>query len=166
MAQVTLKGSTVSTVGDLPAVGVEAPSFTLVGTDLGEVSLSDFAGKKVVLNIFPSIDTSVCAASVKRFDEEASSLEGTVVLCISMDLPFAQDRFCGAEGLGNVKTLSAFRDHAFGKEYGLLMADGPIAGLLARAVLVIDEQGVVTYTELVPEITQEPNYASALEAVQ
>ena len=166
MATVTLKGSKVTTVGDLPKEGTAAPAFTLVGTDLGEVSLGDFAGKKVVLNIFPSIDTSVCAASVKRFNEEAAKLENTAVLCISMDLPFAQDRFCGAEGLGNVNPFSAFRSPSFGKDYGVLLVDGPIAGLLTRAVVVVDEAGVVKHTELVPEITQEPDYASALEALR
>lgn len=166
MATVTLKGSKVTTVGDLPKEGTAAPAFTLVGTDLGEVSLADFAGKKVVLNIFPSIDTSVCAASVKRFNEEAAKLENTAVLCISMDLPFAQDRFCGAEGLGNVNPFSAFRSPSFGKDYGVLLVDGPIAGLLTRAVVVVDEAGVVKHTELVPEITQEPDYASALEALR
>jgi len=166
MATVTLKGSKVTTVGDLPKEGTAAPAFTLVGTDLGEVSLGDFAGKKVVLNIFPSIDTSVCAASVKRFNEEAAKLENTAVLCISMDLPFAQDRFCGAEGLGNVNPFSAFRSPSFGRDYGVLLVDGPIAGLLTRAVVVVDEAGVVKHTELVPEITQEPDYASALEALR
>ena len=166
MAEVTLKGSAVSTVGNLPAVGSKAPDFTLVGTDLGEVSLASLKGKKVVLNIFPSLDTSVCAASVKRFNEEASSLSETEVLCISKDLPFAQDRFCGAEGLDKVQPLSAFRDADFGQDYGVQLADGPIAGLFARAVIVVDAEGNVAYTELVPEITQEPDYASALAALK
>ena len=166
MASVTLKGTPVNTAGDLPKVGSKAPDFALVATDLTEASLSDLLGKRVVLNVFPSVDTSVCAASVKRFNEEASSLHNTAVLCVSMDLPFAQDRFCGAEGLGNVKTLSAFRNHSFGADYGLLLEDGPIAGLLTRAVLVIDESGVITYTELVPEITQEPDYTAALATLR
>lgn len=166
MATVTLKGTPISTVGDLPEAGTKAPLFTLVGTDLADVALETFAGKRVVLNVFPSLDTSTCAASVKRFNEEASSLENTIVLCISMDLPFAQDRFCGAEGLENVTPLSAFRDHAFGEDYGVRITDGPIAGLFARAVVVVGEDGVVKYSQLVPEISEEPDYAGALAALR
>jgi len=166
MSTVTFKGTPVSIAGDLPPQGAKAPSFRLVGADLSEVSLSSFAGKWVVLNIFPSIDTPVCATSVKRFNEEAAALDDTVVLCISVDLPFAQGRFCGAEGLENVKPLSAFRDHTFGQDYGVLITDGPLAGLFARGVVVLDGTGVVVYRELVPEIAQEPDYAAALAVLR
>lgn len=166
MAQVTFKGAPVSIVSDLPARGAVAPGFTLVGGDLSDVSLSDFKGKKVVLNIFPSIDTPVCAASVRQFNQAATRLADTVVLCISVDLPFAQGRFCGAEGLDQVVTLSAFRDHSFGSDYGVRITDGPLAGLFARAVVVLDGDGVVTYSQLVGEIAEEPDYASALDALQ
>ena len=164
MAQVTFKGSPVQTVGTLPATGNDAPGFTLVKQDLSEVSLSDCAGKKLVLNIFPSIDTGVCAASVRVFNSQAAKLENTAVLCVSVDLPFAHARFCGDEGIENVETASAFRSD-FGAAYGVTLADGPLAGLLARAVVVIDEAGKVTYTELVPEIAQEPDYDAALAAL-
>ena len=165
MGSVTFKGASVAIVGDLPLEGTKAPDFILVGTDLAEVSLSGFLGQRVVLNIFPSLDTGVCAASVKRFNEEAAGLADTVVLCISVDLPFAQGRFCGAEGIENVRTLSAFRDHAFGKDYGVRITEGPLAGLFARGVVVIDAEGVVAYRELVPEIAQEPDYDAALAAL-
>ncbi len=166
MAQTALKGNTVNTVGELPAEGSLAPDFTLVGSDLSESSLSDFSGKKVILNIFPSIDTGICAMSVRKFNEEASNLDNTVVLCISVDLPFAHGRFCGAEGIENVVTLSQFRDEgAFGRDYGIRLADGPMKGLDGRAVVVLNEKGTVVYTELVPEITQEPNYEAALAAL-
>ncbi len=162
MAKITLKGNPIETVGDLPAVGSKAPAFTLVKNDLSEVKLGDFAGKRVVLNIFPSIDTPVCAGSVKRFNEEASKLADTVVLCISADLPFALGRFCGAEGLNNVVPLSVFRAPDFGKNYGALISTGPLAGVLSRAIVIVDKTGNVSYTEQVPEITQEPNFDAAL----
>lgn len=167
MATVTFKNEIrINTIGDLPAVGSVAPHFCGVKIDLSEVKLEDFRGKRVVLNIFPSIDTGVCAASVRRFNKEAVTLDNTVVLCISLDLPFAQARFCGAEGIDNVITLSAFRCECLSNDYGLLMTDGPLKGLLARAVVVIDEAGKVVYTELVPEVTQEPNYEAAIEALK
>ncbi len=163
MATVTLKNSiTVQLNGTLPAVGTKAPEFTAVKADLSEVKLSDFAGKRVVLNIFPSVDTGVCAASVRRFNAELSNIENTVVLCLSKDLPFALGRFCGAEGLEAVVAASIFRDNSLENAYGVLQADGPLKGLLARAVVVINEQGEVVYTELVPEITQDPNFDAAL----
>jgi thiol peroxidase len=163
MAQITLRGNQINTVGELPAVGSPAPSFTLTGTDLGEVSSSQFSGSPVLLNIFPSVDTPVCATSVRTFNERAAA-GGVSVLCVSKDLPFAQNRFCGAEGIENVKTASAFRD-GFGEDYGVTIVDGPMAGLLARAIVVIGADGNVAYTELVPEIAQEPNYDAALAAL-
>jgi thiol peroxidase len=165
MASITLKGNPVSTVGELPAVGSNAPSFSGVKTDLSACSLDDLSGQKVVINIFPSIDTGVCAASTRHFNEAAGSLENTVVLCVSVDLPFALGRFCGAEGLDDVVPVSFFRNPEFGKGYGVTIVDGPLAGLLSRAVVIIDEAGKVVYTEQVPEITQEPNYEAALEAL-
>ncbi|MFQ5742672.1 MAG: thiol peroxidase [Acidobacteriota bacterium] len=165
MAEITIKGNPIHTVGELPAAGAEAPDFKLVATDLEEKSLADFEGKKVVLNIFPSVDTPVCANSVRKFNEEAVGHDDTVVLCISADLPFAQGRFCGAEGIDSAVALSAFRNQEFGDAYGVRILDGPFAGLLARAVVVLDEQGKVTYTELVPEIAQEPDYQAALQAL-
>jgi thiol peroxidase len=164
MAQVTFKGSPVQTAGQLPNIGNDAPDFTLVKQDLSEVSRSDYAGKKLVLNIFPSIDTGVCAASVRVFNSRAARLENTAVLCVSVDLPFAHTRFCGAEGIENVETASAFRSN-FGDHYGVTISDGPLAGLFARVVVVIDEAGKVIYTELVPEIAQEPDYDAALAAL-
>jgi thioredoxin-dependent peroxiredoxin len=166
MAQITLKGNPIHTVGFLPKVGEVAQDFTLTKSDLSPVSLGEFKGKKVVLNIFPSIDTSVCAASVRRFNEEADKLKNTVVLCISKDLPFAHGRFCGAEGLKNVITASDFRDSNFSDSYGVRITDSPLAGLLSRAVVVINEGGKVIYTEQVPEIGQEPNYEKALAALR
>jgi len=166
MAQVTFKGNAVKTAGDLPAVGTKAPAFCLAGTDLSDVRLSAFAGKKVVLNIFPSIDTPVCAASVRHFNLDASTMKNAVVLCISADLPFAQARFCGAEGLKNVKTLSTFRSPEFGAAYGLQIAAGPLRGLLSRAVMIVDEQGLIAYAEVVSEVTNEPNYAAALNLLK
>jgi thioredoxin-dependent peroxiredoxin len=163
MAQITLRGNPINTVGELPAVGSPAPAFNLTGTDLGAVSNDQFSGKPVVLNIFPSIDTPVCATSVRTFNDRAAAT-GASVLNVSKDLPFAQARFCGAEGIENVKTGSAFRD-SFGDDYGVTITDGPMAGLLARAVVVIGADGNVAYTELVPEIAQEPNYDAALAAV-
>ncbi|AFJ35492.1 thiol peroxidase [Mycobacterium intracellulare] len=162
MAQITLRGNPINTVGELPAVGSKAPGFSLVGGDLAAVSSEQFAGKPVVLNIFPSIDTPVCATSVRTFNERAAGAGATVVN-VSKDLPFAQARFCGAEGIENVKTASAFRD-SFGEDYGVTLTDGPMAGLLARAIVVIGADGNVAYTELVPEIAQEPNYDAALAA--
>ena len=163
MAQITLKGNPINTVGDLPAVGSAAPSFSLTGTDLGAVTSEQYNGKSVLLNIFPSIDTGICAASVRAFNERAAA-SGATVLCVSKDLPFAQARFCGAEGIENVTTASGFRD-SFGKDYGITIADGPMAGLLGRAVVVIGADGNVAYSELVPEIAQEPDYEAALAAL-
>lgn len=165
MAQVTLKGNPVNTIGELPAKGAAAPNFRLVKSDLSEVSLSDFKGKKVVLNIFPSVDTGTCATSVRKFNEQAADLENTVVLCISKDLPFAHSRFCGAEGIENVVSLSAFRDSGFQKDYGVEIVDGPLKGLTSRSVVVVNEEGKVVYTQLVGEIVDEPDYASALKAL-
>lgn len=158
MATVTFKGNSVKTNGQLPAVGSVAPDFKLVGAGLNEISLSDYKGKKVVLNIFPSIDTGVCAASVRNFNKWASAQENTVVLCVSKDLPFAAGRFCGAEGLEKVITASDFRYNNFATDYGVLMLDGPLAGLMARSVVAIDENGKVVYNQLVPEIVEEPVY--------
>ena len=166
MALITLKGNPFSTVGDLPVVNFSAPEFSLTKTDLAECTLNDFKGKIVVLNIFPSIDTPVCATSVRRFNEAASSLDNTVVLCISADLPFAHKRFCEGEGLKNVIPLSTFRSQRFGTDYGVTITDGPLAGLLARAVVIIDGKGMVTYKELIPEIAQEPDYSAALHSLQ
>jgi thioredoxin-dependent peroxiredoxin len=165
MATITLKGNAFHTSGDMPANGAAAPVFKLVKSDLSEMSLSELKGKKVLLNIFPSLDTAVCASSVRKFNEKAAALENTVVLSISKDLPFAMSRFCSAEGIENVVSLSAFRDSAFGEEYGLNITDGPLAGLLARGVVVVDEEGMVAYSELVPEIVQEPDYDKALAAL-
>ena len=165
MANITFKGSPVQTSGELPVKGASAPDFTLVNRDLSETKLSDFKGKNVVLNIFPSLDTGTCAASVRRFNKEAASLDNTVVLGISADLPFAAGRFCSAEGIENVITLSTFRDNDFGKDYGLVMNNGPLRGLLARAVVVIDSEGKVLHTELVSEIAQEPDYQSAINSI-
>ena len=165
MAQITLKGTPFETVGTLPATGAEAPFFCLVKTDLSEAGNADFAGKRLVLNIFPSLDTPVCAASVRRFNQEASTLANTVVLCISADLPFAHSRFCETEGLKNVVSLSAFRSPEFGSNYGVAIANGPLKGLLSRAIVIIDSDGIVSYTEQVPEIVQEPDYSAALKAL-
>ncbi|WP_372807106.1 thiol peroxidase [Pontiella sp.] len=166
MASITLQGNPVSTVGELPAVGSVAPAFSAVKTDLSACALSDLAGQKVVLNIFPSIDTGVCAASTRHFNKAAGELDNIVVVCVSADLPFALGRFCGAEGLEKVVPVSVFRNPEFGSNYGATIADGPLAGLLSRAVVVIDEAGKVVYTEQVPEIAQEPNYEAALAALK
>jgi len=166
MAKITFKGSPVSTIGDLPALGSPAPSFQLTKVDLGALTNKDLVGKNVVLNIFPSIDTGVCATSVRKFNQQAASLPNTTVVCVSKDLPFAQKRFCGAEGIDKVVPASWFRGPDFGKDYGVTMTDGPLAGLFARAVVVIDKTGRITHTELVPEIAQEPNYEAALKAVR
>ena len=163
MAQITLRGNPINTVGELPSVGSRAPAFSLTGADMGAVSNEQFSGKPVVLNIFPSVDTPVCATSVRTFNERVAG-GGVTVVNVSKDLPFAQTRFCGAEGIENVTTASAFRD-SFGEDYGVSIADGPMAGLLARAVVVIGADGNVAYTELVPEIAHEPNYDAALAAV-
>ena len=163
---VTLKGNPVEVQGEFPAVGDKAPGLRLVGKDLADVSLADFTGKRKILNIFPSVDTPVCAASVRHFNQSASELANTVVLCISADLPFAQARFCGAEGLDNVVTLSTLRGADFLKSYGVALASGPLAGLAARAVVVLDEHDHVTHAELVPEITQEPDYEAALAVLK
>jgi thioredoxin-dependent peroxiredoxin len=165
MAKVTLKGNPFNTNGDLPATGSKAPAFHLVKTDLSEVSNSNLAGKRIVLNIFPSVDTPTCAQSVRTFNAQASSLDNTVVVCASHDLPFALARFCGAEGLTNVIPASAFRS-SFGADYGVKMVDGPLAGLTARAVVVLGTDGKVLHTELVSEIANEPNYDKALAALK
>jgi thiol peroxidase len=162
MASITLGGNPIHTNGELPVVGSKATDFNLVKTDLGTASLDDFAGSRVVLNIFPSIDTGTCATSVRKFNENASTLENTKVLCISRDLPFAQKRFCGAEGLENVINLSDFKDGGFGKNYGLEITEGPLAGLHSRVVIVLDENGTILHTEQVNEIANEPNYEAAL----
>ena len=165
MATVTLAGNAVNTNGDLPKVGTKAPDFTLVKADLGTATLADYSGKRLILNIFPSIDTGVCAQSVRVFNQKAASLENTKVLCISRDLPFAQKRFCGAEGVENVEVLSDFRNGSFGSDYGVHFVDGALTGLHARAVVVLNENAEVLYTELVPEITTEPDYEKALSAL-
>ena len=164
MAHVTLRGNPFSTTGELPEVGSAAPGFALVGSDLSEITAESLGGKKVVLNIFPSIDTPTCAASVRTFNERAAGRDDTVVLCVSEDLPFAAGRFCGAEGIENVKTGSGFRG-SFSDDYGVRLADGPLAGLAARAVVVLDESGTVTHTQLVGEIADEPDYDAALAAL-
>jgi thiol peroxidase len=165
MAQVKLGESTVNTSGNLPAVGSTAPDFSLTTTDFKQVSLKDYAGRNVVLNIFPSIDTRVCAMSVREFNKLAASTKNTVVLSVSKDLPFAHKRFCGAEGINNVVMLSDFLDKGFSKDYGVVMTNGGMTGLHARAIVVIDPQGKVKYTELVPAIGQEPNYEAAIKAL-
>ncbi len=163
MATITLRGNPINTSGELPHKGAAAPAFTLVKTDMSEVSLSSYKGKKV-LNIFPSVDTPVCALSVRTFNQKAAERPGVTVLNISADLPFAHKRFCAAEGIQNVESLSSFRS-SFGKDYGVVMTSGPLSGLFARAVVILDENNHVIYTELVPEIAKEPNYDAALAAV-
>ncbi len=164
MAKVTLKGNPVNTAGELPKVGSNAPDFNLVKVDLSEISLADFSGSKLILNIFPSVDTGVCASSIRTFNKKASELDNTKILCVSADLPFAAARFCGAEGIDNVTTGSSFRSQ-FGQDYGVVFSDGPLAGLLSRSVVVIDEQGKVIYTEQVAETTEEPDYEAALKVL-
>ena len=164
MAQVTLGGNPVHTSGDLPSIGASAPAYSLVGADLGEFDAGQFAGKNVILNIFPSIDTPTCATSVRQFNERAAGMDETVVVCVSADLPFAMGRFCGAEGIENVKVGSTFRSD-FGSDYGVTLTDGVLQGVLARAVVVIGPDGTVKHTELVAEIAQEPNYDAALAAL-
>lgn len=165
MAETKFQGNPVKINGDLPTEGTKAPEFTLTGTDLSDISASDFAGKKIVLNIFPSVDTGVCAQSVRTFNQKAAGLDNTAVVCVSKDLPFAMERFCAAEGIENVVSASAFRS-SFGEDFGVVQEDGPLKGLLARAVVVLDAEGNVVYTQLVPEITEEPDYAAALSAIQ
>jgi thiol peroxidase len=165
MAEITFRGNPLHTVGELPAVGSPAPAFTLTGLDLSDVTVGDFAGKNLVLNIFPSIDTAVCASSVRTFNERAAALDNTAVLNVSADLPFAMGRFCGAEGIENVQSASVFRSD-FGETYGVTITEGPLAGLMSRAVVVVNADGVVSYTEQVPEIGQEPDYDSALAVLK
>jgi len=166
METVYFKGTPVQTCGDVPEVGAKAPDFTLVTKDLAEINLADFAGKRLVLNIFPSLDTPVCAAGVRRFNKDAADLDNVTVVCVSMDLPFAMNRFCVAEGIDNVVTASAFRSPEFACNYGLRLSDGPLAGLLTRCVLIIDEDGKVIYRDLVDEITHEPDYEAAVNALK
>ena len=166
MAIITLKGQQTNTIGTLPVIGSTVPDFLLTKTDLNDVGRHDFSGKRLVFNIFPSLDTSVCAASVRKFNQEASGLNNTVVLCISQDLPFAHDRFCSAEGIRDVVPLSAFRSKSFGQQFGVTIIDGPLAGLFSRAVVIADAGGTVLYTEQVPEITQEPDYQTALDTLK
>lgn len=166
MAQVTLRGNPVQVEGELPTVGTQAPDFTLTAGDLSDATLATFAGKRKVLNIFPSVDTPTCATSVRKFNAQANEVKNTVVLCISSDLPFAQKRFCGTEGLENVLSLSDFRNADFAVDYGVSIADGPLRALTARAVVVLDENNNVLHSELVPEIGQEPNYEAALAVLK
>ena len=165
MTTVTLKGNPFQTIGELPALGTKAPNFSLIAGDLSTKTLEDFRGSKLVLNIFPSLDTGTCAASVRQFNKLASELVNTKVLCVSRDLPFAQGRFCGAEGLENVINLSDYKTGQFGKDYGLIFTNGPLDALLSRSVIVLDENGIVLYTEQVSETVNEPNYDKALEAL-
>lgn len=165
MSTITFKGNPINTIGNLPEVGKDAQEFTMVSGDLSEKNLADYTGKRVVLNIFPSIDTGICAASARKFNEEASNLDNTVVINVSRDLPFALSRFCAAEGLNNVETLSDFRGN-FGEDYGVTLSDSPLKGLLSRAVIVLDEKAKVIYTEQVPEIGQEPNYEAAIASLK
>lgn len=165
MATITLKGTEFNTNGTLPKVGTKAPDFLLTASDLSHKSLADFAGKKIILNIFPSIDTSTCATSVRTFNKNAAELDNTVVICISRDLPFSQSRFCGAEGIENVVLLSDFATGDFGKDYGLEIINGPLKHLHSRAIVMIDEKGFINYTEQVSEIVDEPNYVAALKEI-
>ena len=163
MANITLRGNPVHTVGNLPEVGSQAPDFKLTKTDLSDATLADFKGKRIILNISPSLDTAICATSVRKFNEEVAKLDNTVVLYASLDLPFAHNRFCTTEGIENVISLSELHDRSFGESYGVRIMDGPMAGLFSRAVVIIDETGKVIYTEQVPEIAQDPNYEAAIE---
>lgn len=165
MTKIALKGNKINTSGSLPIIGSKAKEFNLIAADLSTKTLADFSGKKLVLNIFPSIDTGTCAASVRNFNKEAANLSNTIVLCISRDLPFAQKRFCGAEGIENVVMLSDFNTGAFGKDYGLEMVDGALKGLHSRCVIIVDENGTIKYTEQVEDIVNEPNYAKALASL-
>ena len=162
MAKITLGGNPIETKGNLPKIGEIAPDFTLTTVELGHKNLSDFTGKNVILNIFPSIDTGTCATSVREFNKKATSLDNTVVLCVSKDLPFAQARFCGAEGIENVEMLSDFANGNFGKNYNLDIVNGPLANLHSRAIVVLNTEGIVIHTEQVSEIAEEPNYEAAL----
>lgn len=166
MATINFKGNPVHTAGQLPEVGSQAPDFRLTGTDLSDISLSGLKGKRVVLNIYPSVDTGICAMSTRRFNEEAQNLDNTAVICVSRDLPFAHARFCGAEGLSNVVSASEYKDDSFSNAYNVRMVDGPMVGLHSRAIVVLDESGKVLYTEQVPEIVQEPNYEAALASLK
>lgn len=166
MADITLKGNAIHTSGNLPAIGSSIPDFRLTKSDLKDISPADLAGKKVIFNIFPSVDTGTCAASVRKFNEQAAALENTTVLCVSADLPFALSRFCGAEGIKNVLTSSDYKDKKFGKDWGLQFTDGPLQGLLSRSVVVADATGKIVYTEQVAETTAEPNYEKALAAAK
>lgn len=166
MASITHRGNPVHTIGELPPVGSQAPDFRLTDANLNDVTLADFRGKKKLLNIFPSIDTPTCAMSTRKFNEYAAKYRHAVILMVSADLPFAQQHFCSVENTHNVRTLSMMRDRTFAKDYGVLIVDGLLAGITARAVVVIDENDKVVYTELVPEIRQEPNYEAALAALQ
>ncbi|MDT7832043.1 thiol peroxidase [Flavobacteriaceae bacterium S356] len=166
MANITLKGNAIQTLGNIPAVGTTAPDFSMVAPDLSKKNLSDYKGSKLVLNIFPSIDTGTCATSVRVFNKSAASLENTKVVCVSRDLPFAQARFCGAEGIDNVEMLSDFANGSFGQDYELEISNGPLANLHSRVVIVLDENGTILYSEQVPEIVDEPNYENALKALQ
>ncbi|MEJ2584866.1 MAG: thiol peroxidase [Robiginitalea sp.] len=165
MATITLGGNEVHTLGNLPEIGTAAPDVELVDSDLGRVKLSEFKGQKVLMNIFPSVNTGICSSSVRTFNKEAASLPNTKVLCISRDLPFTQKQFCAAEGIDNVVMLSDYRDGRFGKAYGLTMTDGGFEALLSRCVIILDEEGKVRYTQQVPEIAQEPDYKEALQAL-
>ena len=166
MATITLKGNEIHTNGDLPTVGAAAPDFRLTAGDLSDVSLSDYAGKRVLLNIVPSLDTTTCATSTRKFNEAASQVENAAILVVAADLPFAMGRFCTTEGIENVTPLSLMRSRNFAKDYGVLITDGPLAGITARAIVIIDADGKVAYTEMVPEIAQEPNYDAALAALR
>ena len=165
MAQITLKGNPINTIGELPAIGSQAPNFTLIKRDLSPVSLEDLKGKKVVLNIFPSVDTGTCATSVRQFNQVAGELDNTIVVCVSKDLPFAFKRFCGAEGIENVITGSDFREGSFGESYQLTFKDGPLTGLLSRSIVVINEEGKIVHTQQVSETVDEPDYESALKSI-
>lgn len=165
MASITIEGNEINTNGDLPAIGSTAPDFTLTNGELADVTLESYVGEKKLLNIVPSLDTGICATSTKKFNEAAEQHDDVVFLTISADLPFAQGRFCEAENVDKVQTLSIMRDRNFGKDYGVLLTDGPLKGITARAVVVLDEDNKVTYTELVPEIVQEPDYDQALAAL-
>jgi thiol peroxidase len=165
MAKITFKGNPANSSGNLPPVGTKAPDFTLVKSDLTQLSLHELKGKKLLLNIFPSLGTSVCANALRKFNQLAAGRENTVVLAISKDLPFAHNTFCSTEGIANLVTLSGFRDSSFGKDYGVDLLDSPFAGLYARSVVIIDEKGFVKYTELVPEIAIEPDYDKAIAAL-
>ncbi|MDN3493005.1 thiol peroxidase [Winogradskyella bathintestinalis] len=166
MAHITLGGDPIETIGTLPSVGSKAPSFKITATDLSSKSLEDYKGSRLILNIFPSIDTGTCAKSVRTFNEKATQLENTKVLCISKDLPFALNRFCGAEGLDNVESLSDFKTGGFGKDYGITIKNGPLETLLSRCIVVTDKDGTILHTEQVSEIKDEPNYEAALDALK